>query len=291
MLKKIINEKTGWKSLTAERQRTLLEHWIPFLAEIQEIELVWLEGSLASSDRETPGSDIDINFAIADSSYEDLWEFNREKIFAPLGELFPIKTFSVVTEQGVLIEFSAYKTSEVIDKEVFEWEFLINRLLEGQPNFKSPPHWGPPQLKWPYDDQVTIDAFLDVATTELLRRLSIASTPFYYKEPHSAHCALEMLKTSLLHVLYYRNGIQPFVRASHLPRVLGPEALEDYRYVQFQEHEHAFGHSAIAKAMLRTFNMLIKNIKALHEKAGTEAPDRWIQILYQKAEAELGKFI
>ena len=290
-MKKIEDENAAGVSRKAVIQRELLNNWLPSLAEMQEIELVWLEGSLVNSVRENPGSDIDIKFAIADSCYEQLWELNREKIFAPLGEVFPIESYSVLTEPGVLIEFAAYKTSEVIDKEVFECEILLNRLPKGQPNFKLQPDFGIPHLKWPYDDKVTINDFLGSATLQLLRRLSRASTPFYNKQPHSAHVALELLKTSFLHVLYFKNGVRPFVRAKHLYQALGPEDLEQYEYVQFQKGEYSFDHSAIAKATLRTFNMLIKNIKALHEEAGIKAPDRWIQVLFDKAEAEIQEFV
>jgi len=287
---KIKGENTAGMSAKPMNQRELLDYWLPFLAKIREIELVWLEGSLANSDRDNPASDINIRFAIADASYDKLWESNRKKIFKPLGNVLPIERFSVVTEHGILIEFFAYKTSEVIGKEIFEWEFLLNRLPEGQPNFISAPGWEP-NVKWSHNDKVAFSDVLDVSTTQLLRRLSLASTPFYYEDAHSAHRTLEVLKTSLLRILYYREGVRPYARANHLEQVLSPEALEQYEYVQFQKHEYAFDHSAIARATLRTFNMLIKNVKDMYEQAGMEAPDKWIQIAYQKAEKELNKFI
>ena len=289
-MKKIHNENADGISSKAVKQRALLDYWLPFLTEMQEIELVWLEGSMVNAERENPGSDIDIRFAIADTCYDELWGLNGEKIFAPLGEVLPLERNSFITEQGILIEFSAHKTSEVIGKKVFEWEFLINRLPKGQPGFISPPGWLAHE-KWPYNDKVTLSDFIDSTTKLLMRRLSVASTPFYYEEAHSAQRSLDALKLSLLNVQYYRHGVRPYMRANHLQQIFTPEALAQYEYIQFQKNENSFDHSAIAKATLRTFDVLIKNLKEMYEQAGIEAPDKWIQVLYQKTEEELQKFI
>ena len=53
---------------TLAKQTTLLDHWLPTLQAIPEIDVIWLEGSLAA-DRANPGSDIDIRFGIADAAY------------------------------------------------------------------------------------------------------------------------------------------------------------------------------------------------------------------------------
>jgi len=276
------------QELKAEKQRALLDFWLPHLREFREIDLIWIEGSLVEPERENPGSDIDIRFAIKDEAYDELWDSNRHKIFESLGDCYPLAPFRIVTEVGVLIEFDAYRTSEVLNLELYEWEFLLNRLPDGQPNFRSSLTTG--SSKWPYP-QETNEQFVLVHTQEVLRTLSIAATPFYKPTSHAALFALDLLKMNLAHFLYWRAGVKPFRRFKHIHSIFTPELLADYEYVQFKGGEYSLDLGVIARATLKTFEMLIKYLKEMHKDIDKEFPERWLNILYKKLEVELEPFI
>jgi len=289
-MEKINNNELVGKHFKVERQRELLNSWLPHLKQVPGMELIWLEGSLVDPNRENPGSDIDIHFAIADDVYEEVWESNREQVFLPLGEVLLLSPFRVITEHGILVEFDGHKTSDVIGKEVFKQEFLLNRLPEGQPNFHYREDWGRASVKWPYSDKIAVEKFAELSTLELLRRLSTAATPFYKDEPFSALMCLDLLRSNLVHILYYRKGVKPFMRTKHLDQVFCSDMLKQYEYVQFRQDENPLEFSSIAKATLRTFEMLIKNARALHEQAGLQAPDKWLDLLDRKITTQLQEF-
>lgn len=282
---KITENKQLYK---ANKQRDLLDTWIAYLSEFPAVEVVWVEGSMATPEKENPGSDIDIRFAIDDKQFYQLWDCDRAKLFEPLGPLYRLAPFRVVTESGILIEFEAHRTSEVINKKVYEWKILLNRLEDGKPGFSYLDT--PPKVKWPFPHTVD-EKFLNVYTTEIMRLLSAAATPFYHKTPHSALFALDILRSNLNRVLYIRSGVKPFARFKHLGEVLCDEYMADYAYAQFLSGEDAFGFDAIARSTLRCFEMLIKHNKALYEQLELEHPEQWFNNLYCKLADELSLFI
>lgn len=284
------NLSSNIKEPKAKRQRQLLAHWLPHLSKIQEIDLVWIEGSIASQKRENPGSDIDIRFAIQDHAFDDLWDSNRKKVFEPLGEIYILGPFRIVTERGILIESEAFKTSKVTGRTIFEWEILLNRLPEGQPNFKQKDMKS--TTKWPHPQEINLESISEVSK-DILRRLSTASTPFYSSEPHSALFELHLLRLRVINILYWRSGITPFMRAKHLEQVFSEDFFKDYEYIQFKEDEYSLDFGSIAKATLRTFQQLKKHTEEIYDQVGSisDYPEKWFQLLYRQLETELQPFI
>lgn len=273
---------------TATKQRALLDSWIAFLSKFEEIELIWIEGSLIDPERENPGSDIDIRFAIRDDAFEDLWDSNRYKIFDFFEETLQIAPFRFLTDEGILIEYDAFLSSEVNELKLFEWEILLNRLETGQPKFQRDSTTG--AAKWPYPQQ-TNEKFVTIHTQEVMRTLSIASTPFFRATPHAALFSLDLLKMNLAHFLYWRAGIKPFRRFKHLQQIFTAEILADFEYVQFKPGENALDYCSIAKATLRTFEMLIKYVEIMHQEVDIDFPEKWMNLLFKKLASELQPFV
>lgn len=281
---------TEKKPHRAKKQRKLLDIWIKALTDIPQIKLIWIEGSMVNVERENPGSDIDIRFAIEDEAFDELWDSNRHLVFEALGDVLPLAPFRIVTEGGILIEFDACKVSELENKSLYEWEVLLDRLPEGQLNFIKETTVGPEA--WPHPQEIRIEAIRDL-TADVLRRLTTASTPFFYTTAHSALFELQLLRHKVMYVLYWRSGMKPFMRAKHLNEVLTPEFFADYEYIQFRDNEHSLQHSAVAKATLRTYETLEKHCKALYQHMNCldEYPKKWFTLLNRQLHTELQPFV
>jgi predicted nucleotidyltransferase len=63
----------------------LIQQWLEDLKQLEAVDVVWLEGSLARG-QGNPSSDIDIRFGIADVAYEQLWQIDRTPLLSGLGK-------------------------------------------------------------------------------------------------------------------------------------------------------------------------------------------------------------
>jgi len=276
------------KPYRAQKQRALLAKWLPHLEAIPEIDLIWIEGSMTIPERENPGSDIDIRFGIKDDAYEELWNTNRIQFFQPLGEVLPLAPFRIVSQEGILIEFEAYPTSDCHGKPVFMPEFLLNRLPEGQPGFAGLTRIA--NEYWPHKHAVNLEN-VGSFTIDVLRRMPTAATPFFSEKPHSASFELHLLRTKLMQMLYWRAGIQPFMRAKHLEQIFPDAYFDDYAQGEFLAEENAMDMTAIGAATLRNYALLLEHCEALFSEIQRQQdyPAQWASRIYNKLSKEIGE--
>ena len=138
-------------------QRGLLNRWMKSLVNLSDIDLIWLEGSLADEKRANPVSDIDIRFGIADGAYEQLWRNDPKPLLEGMGEYFPLEWHwrFLTAAEGLIVEIMAFRTSELEGKELFEWEILFSRLPDEKPKFRKMPEKSAAEL-WPNRNELSV---------------------------------------------------------------------------------------------------------------------------------------
>lgn len=274
-----------------KKQKVLLDRWMKSLVNIPEIDLIWLEGSLADEERANPVSDIDIRFGISDDAYEQLWKKDPTPLLEGMGEYLPLEwhwRFLTATE-GLIVEIMAFKTSELEEKELFEWEILFSRLPQGQPRFKKLPEKSPGET-WPDKEELTAEKIRDLAKTYFLV-LAHAPAPYYNGELHSAYLTLDWLRIQVLQLMYRRIGLMFPRRDKHLSEVLPVEFLADLEETYIAADQSPRESSSIAEALLRTFKVLGKYIQALSDQAGGGFESEWYDRLYDQTQEEIRPFL
>ena len=203
------------------------------MKEIPELDVVWLEGSLADG-RGTPYSDIDIRFAIADEEYEKLWPGPTQqendatdpleargptRLLDGLGEYLLLETAFVraLTSDGMLVEAGAVPTSQTDGLVLYEWEILFSRLPAGAPAFCQAPKLPPDQV-WPETEALTPATVWQRAKMLLLMMLHTPAV-FHNDELHSVLYALDLARSDLLKLMWRRAGLPFGKRAKHMSEI------------------------------------------------------------------------
>ncbi len=262
-------------------QWSLIRRWLNTLKQIPELDVVWLEGSLAVG-RGNPSSDIDIRFGIADSAYEQLWEVNRTPLLEGLGEYLLLETRFVraLTVDGLIVEASAHKTSQLNTLERYEWEILWNQLPNNQPNFKKLPERSPAET-WPMREELTVDVVRYLTNTYLLL-LANSPAPLYNGEFHSARFQLDDMRTELIKVMYQRLGLAYAKRYKHFSEIFPAEWLADLDRTYMQSEADPLDRIAMAEAYIHLFDVLGKHLQALSNKAGGGFEPEWYARLHHQ---------
>jgi hypothetical protein len=274
-----------------KKQKGLLDRWMKSLTEVPEIDLIWLEGSLANSNRANPVSDIDIRFGISDDAYDQLWKVDPAPLLEGLGEYYPLEWHwrFLTAAEGLIVEIMAFRTSELSEKELFEWEILFSRLPKGEPQFRKLPEQSPAEA-WPNQDEFTVER-IDKLTKTYLLVLAHSPASFYSGEIHSSYLALDWLNMQILELMYRRIGLSFGKRSKHLSEVLPKEFLLDLDQTHLKSDESPRDLSALAATLLRSFKVLEKHIKALSDEVGGGFEPDWFDRLYKQTEEEFRSFL
>ncbi|MEZ4663578.1 MAG: hypothetical protein R2911_39050 [Caldilineaceae bacterium] len=274
-------------------QQNVLDRWLPSLAHIAEIDVVWLEGSLVTPERVNPGSDIDIRLGIADAAYASLWVNDRSRVLAGLGEtlhLFGTDWARLLTaEEGMIVEIAARRTSQLAGLGLYEWKFLLNRLPTGQPAFQKLPAL-PPAETWPEREELTAAKIWQL--TEInMTTMANCPAPFYNGELQSAKFALDEMRSGLIRLMYRRIGLSFAKRFKHFSEILPPEFQSDLAYTYLAAGADPLDPAALAAATLRMFEMYGKHLQALSaEYSGPFKPD-WYWRLFAQTKEKLASFL
>ncbi|MDQ5852695.1 MAG: hypothetical protein M3380_11625, partial [Chloroflexota bacterium] len=168
-----------------------------------------------------------MRFAIADEAYEQLWEKDRTPLLEGLGDyLLLVNTFvRALTAEGIIVELWSYKTSELASLELYEWEFLLCRLPEGEPAFKKLPERSVAET-WPDTRPLAVDEVRNL-TNMFLLVLAHAPASLYNGELQSARFVLDDTRTELIKIMYRRLGVVYAKRYKHFSEVLPPDWIAD----------------------------------------------------------------
>ena len=271
------------------RHQALIDKWMPSLREIESIDVIWLDGSLASN-RANPGSDIDIRFGIRDEDFEQLWSKNSDALSRGLGRTLLLAGFwRLLTEKCIIVEMMAFPTSELDGKEFFEWEILFSRLPDGKPSFKriAPK---PPSETWPEKDALTPEK-LGALSAVFLNELARVPGAFHNGELLSAWASHDWVREELLKIFYLRTGVQFSARSKHFSEVLREEFLADLGSTYSYLGEDALTVSAAASALIHIYTLLGKHLNALNDKVGGGFEADWFDRVRKHVEEELGQYI
>ena len=272
------------------RQWSLLRQWIDGLRDLPAVEVVWLEGSLARG-QGNPSSDIDIRFGIADAEYENLWKKDRTPLLMGLGSYLLLETRFVraLTSDGIIVEATAYPSSELEGLELYEWEILFNRLPADHLNFKRLPERSPAEV-WPVYDELTVDVVRGLTNMHLLLMASGAA-PLYNGELHSARFQLDDLRTELIQIMYRRLGLTYAKRFKHFSEIFPTAWLIDLDKTYMSPGASPLDVSAMAEAYINLFAVIGKHLQALSDKAGGGFEPIWYFNLANLVEEQFRHFI
>ena len=274
---------------TLVKQTTLLDCWLPTLQAIPEVDVVWLEGSLAA-DRANPASDIDIRFGIADTAYPQLWETDRTPLLTGLGEYLLLENTFIraLTSDGVIVEAAAYPTSTLNTLALYEWKILFNRLPDGAPTFRKLPELSPAKT-WPATEPLT-PALVRFRTNFALLIMAEIPAAFYCQELYSVQYTLDVVRQDLLQALYLRLGMRYGKRAKHFSELFPQEWLADLTQTYVRAGENPLDVNVLVQTLLDEFAMLGKHLQALSDQAGGGFEATWYWRLYEQMTATLKQF-
>ena len=277
------------KTAATAEQWALIQQWTDSVQQIPEVDVVWLEGSLAS-DRGNPCSDIDMRFAIADEAYKRLWEDDRSQVLAGLGEYYLLETrfIRAVTTAGIVVELWSHRTSAVENLALFEWEILFSRLPTGQPNFSKLPSQTPAET-WPDSKELTPELVTDLMKFAITVMAHSPAT-LYNNEIQSARSGLDRARNELLlKILYRRSGLWYSKRYKHFSEIFPQAWLDDFA-ATYMDSATPFDPAALARAHVRLFEMVGKHLQALSDEAGGGFDSRWFHHVFDKISAQFREF-
>jgi hypothetical protein len=271
---------------TAHQQHRLLQQWVTSLSQRSEVEVIWLEGSLAD-DRANPWSDIDLRLGIADSAYEQLWDKESVSLLEGLGEhlvLWSAGFVRAVTAEGVVVELGAVRSSELAAQELYEWKFLLNRRAGAPPTFKKLPERSTAET-WPAPAVLVEDVHQH--TNTMIHLMATAPSDFYNGEVCAAAYTLDYLRNVLFRIMYQRLGIRFSKRAKELSQIFPADFLTDLQGTYTREGESALDLTAIAAAQIRTFGALGKHLHGWSDQTGGGFEPVWYQRLFERLKDDL----
>ncbi|MEM7130016.1 MAG: hypothetical protein AAF702_27045 [Chloroflexota bacterium] len=271
------------------QQHNILQRWLPAIEAFPEVDVVWLEGSLTDSDRANPGADIDLRIAVADDAHDRLWERDRKPLTNGMGEHLILLDWGFIRaltkEEGVIVELAVLKTSELDGKELYDCEFLLNRLPEGQPNFLSLGDKSAAEL-WPEKEELTTKIVWR-ETEMTLGNMATCPGPFYLKEWQSIHFIIAETRSSIVRVMYRLIGLGFAKRFKHLSQILPSAYLADLDKTYMQPGADPMDPAAMADTLLRLFAVKGKYIQLLSDKADGGFEPEWYWRLLEQTKEKL----
>jgi hypothetical protein len=269
---------------TPARQLALVERWVESLRTIPALDAVWLEGSLAG-DRAHAASDIDMRAAIADAAFAQLWEVDRSPLLAGLGEhlVMDAPFIRALTHDGLIVELSAYPTSQIEGMALYEWKMLFSRLPAGGPHFQQVPE--KPQAEvWPDAEPLT-PAVVRQRMDYALWIMAEAPACFYSNEPQALMYTVDIARNDLMRLMYRRIGMRFGKRAKHLSQVLPAAWLTEL--TESYPAASPLKSSAFVEALIRIFRFQGAHLQALNDMAGGGFEPFWYWRLYEQMSEEL----
>lgn len=271
------------------KQWAILERWLPTLRELSEIDLIWLEGSLASG-RGNAGSDIDLRLGIADHAYTQLWETDRSPLLTGLGEHIVVETryIRTLTADAVTVEVGADKTSALQGRQLYEWEILFSRLPPGEPTFVNLPARTTAEV-WPAWEELT-PAVVQKMTNLYLTTMVQVPAIFHSGEWHSAIFQLDRMRLELIQMMYRRLNIGYSSRYKHFSEFLPPAWGQQFLETYVQDDPTALEPAALARSYIRLLELWGEHLHALGEQAGGGFQADWFARIQTQVVEQLNAF-
>lgn len=273
------------------KQQHVLARWLPTLAALPAVDVVWLEGSLVDG-RGDPGSDIDIRLGVADTAFAALWDTDRMPLLTGLGEHLLLHNEDYVralTADGVLVELLAYRTSTLNDLALHEWEFRFNRLPNGPPTFQQLPAQTAAEA-WPGAPPTEHDVrWRSYVALHLMA--TAAPSAFHQQEWLSGGYLLDFLRNQLIQTMYQRIGLRFSKRVKHLNSILPADFQTDLARTYTQAGEAGLAPDALAAAILRTLQALRTHLQALHDQVGGGFDAVWFDRMYTYTERDFAQWM
>ncbi len=271
-------------------QWRLLEQWLPTLSRLPAIDLIWLEGSLASA-RGNPGSDIDIRVAIANDAYVQLWEQDRMPLLAGLGDHLLVETRFVraITAEAVTVELAALKTSEIDGREMYEWEILFSRLPPGQPAFVAAPRRSVAETwaEWNVLTPETVQNSFNIYVTTMAQVPAI----FHSGEWYSAIWQLDRMRNELIKLMYRRLDIGYSCRYKHFSEFMPEQWCEQFLQTYVAGDPATLEPAALARGYIRLLELWSEHLTELGAKAGGGFDALWCARIQRQVVAQLQPFL
>lgn len=274
---------------TTTKQWAILERWLPTLRQLPAIDLIWLEGSLASG-RGNAGSDIDLRLAIADQAFAQLWETDRTPLLAGLGEHIVVETryIRAITAEAVTVEVGAMKSSQVHGQELYEWETLFSRLPTGEPAFIKLPTRTTAEV-WPAWEALTPEVVQKMTNLYLTTMVQVPAI-FHSGEWHSAIFQLDRMRLELIQMMYRRLNIGYSSRYKHFSEFMPPAWKGQFLETYVQGDPTALEPAALARGYIRVLELWGEHLPVLGEQAGGGFQPEWFARIQAQVIAQLRAF-
>lgn len=271
-------------------QWAILDRWLPSLRQLPEIELIWLEGSLAAG-RGNAGSDIDLRLAISDSAYQQLWEVDRTPILLGLGDYLVVETrfIRAITADAVTIEVGAVKSSQVHGQALYEWEILFSRLAADEPAFTPLPQRTTAEV-WPEWHELTPDA-VQKMTHLYLTTMTQVPAIFHSGEWHSAIFQLDRMRLELIQMMYRRLNIGYSCRYKHFSEFMPAAWCAQFVETYVQGDPSQLKPAALARAYIRLLQLWGEHLQALGKQAGGGFQVEWFARIQAEVIKQLNAFV
>lgn len=268
------------------QQLALVDRWVDSLRPITAVDVVWLEGSLAS-ERANAASDVDVRLGIADEHYHQLWETDRTPLLAGLGECLLLENTFVraLTSEGIIFELWAHRTSQLQGLELFEWKILLNRLPPGEPQFRKLPPKTPAET-WPQREPLSPEVVRQRMNFALVM-MAQAPSCFYNREPHALMLTVNVARNDLLQLMYRRIGLSFMKRAKHMSEIFPAVWLEELEQTYPYPCVARLDPGALVQALIAIFRFQGQHLQALSEQAGGGFESDWYWQLHEQMSKKL----
>lgn len=272
-----------------KKQRALLARWLLQLEAIPEIDVVWLDGSLANDANANPASDIDIRVAIRDEDFDRVWVDDPGKLLGGLGRRIALDgNWRHLTWEGILVEINVFKTSQISGMAFPDWEILFSRLRESDFAFERLPE-RPPSEVWPETDELTIE-LVERWTKVFLLAMSHAPSVLYRGEVLASRLQLDWMREELLKMMYRHLDLASGVRPRHLSTIFPPETVSHLASTYLKDDQSIADTGAVVRATLRTLGLIGTYLEKLDKRAGGGFEPDWYRRMLGLLEEELSRF-
>ena len=247
------------------KQLQILSEWVKNLSQIDNVVIVWIEGSIAQ-ERGHPASDIDMRIAVREYPDPDYYRI----LLAPVGnyELSVIdhsgsigeKIFvRVLTHSGIVIDLDIFMADILGQLSLPPHKILFSRVNHFQ--FDSLPIKFPNQI-WPAKS-ISPDTVHKMMVDLLVVMTSVPSM-FYWGQSDSAIFQLDLVRIEIIKLLYALHGISHFNRYKHMSELFSEHHLNKLRLT----YPTALNGHSVARSFIYCYKVIGEYLELLSNQIG-----------------------
>ena len=247
------------------KQLELIDKWVGDLSAINNVAMIWIEGSLAQR-RGHSASDIDMRIAVfeyPDPEYYRVlldsignYEISTVDHSGSIGEKIFVR---VLTRSGVVIDLDIFMADVLNSLRLPPYKILFSRINKF--NFHSLPVQSPSQI-WPA--QSILPNILHKMMVDLLIVMASVPSMFYWGELHSAMFQLDLVRIEIIKLIFALHGISHFSRYKHMSELFSEHHLAKLRLT----YPTLISGHGIARSFIYSYRIMGEYLELLSNQSG-----------------------